>query len=88
MRPLRAGVSGPVVASLLVRDSDYEDELARIQRFSHVGRALVVFTIVVAFAGGLALLRLALKERRLSKLRTRLVANVSHELKSPDDLPD
>lgn len=83
MRPLRLGASGPLLAFLRVRDPLYAEARNRVERLWRLGGALVIFTVAVTLLGGLALLRLVVRERRLAQLRARLVANVSHELKSP-----
>jgi signal transduction histidine kinase len=81
--PLTAGPAGPLLAVLRVRDLGYEAARQRIVHLWRLGCALIGLTIAVTLAGAFALLRFLRKERRLARLRTRLVANVSHELKSP-----
>jgi signal transduction histidine kinase len=61
----------------------YPAERSRLERTWRLVGGLVLFAAAVALAGGVGLLRLVGKERRLARLRAQLLANVSHELKSP-----
>ncbi|MBN1442076.1 MAG: HAMP domain-containing histidine kinase [Planctomycetes bacterium] len=82
-RPLRIDGGAPIVARLRLTARAYDEEIARAERIWTFGCVLVAFTILLTLAGGFALLRILIRERRLTLLRARLLANVSHELKSP-----
>lgn len=80
---VRAGDGGEVVGAVEVEDPRLPARLAALGRARNVRRALVGALLVVALAGGGALLHLVRRERELSRLRERLLRNVSHELRTP-----
>ena len=80
---LRLRPEGAPLSFLTVRDLGYEEERERIEKLWLLGCLLLLMTVTATCSGGFALIHLLLKERRLSLLRSQLVANVSHELKSP-----
>jgi signal transduction histidine kinase len=82
-RPLRAGAGGLEIARLEVADPARAEKLASLERRRAVFRWLVGLLIAAALGGGAALAYYLLRERQLVKLRERLLANVSHELKTP-----
>lgn len=83
LRSIRAGESGSVVAALLVEDPHFDDKIAaaNIQRDLQIG--MLALLVLVTLGGGAALALSLARERRLVQLRARLLANVSHELKTP-----
>lgn len=83
VRPV--GLEGhPLPAGCIhVHDLQYKADRQRIARLHFWGCLMVVTAIMATLAGGFALVRFVGKERRLARLRNRLITNVSHELKSP-----
>jgi len=83
LRSIRAGESGSVVAALRVEDPHFDDKIAaaNIQRNLQIG--MLALLVLVTLGGGAALALSLARERRLVQLRARLLANVSHELKTP-----
>jgi signal transduction histidine kinase len=81
--PVRLGKDGPAVAVLAVEDPAFPARLAALDRRRAVQLGLVALLAAVTLAGGAALVRYAVKERRVARLRELLLANVSHELKTP-----
>ncbi len=82
-RPVHVRPHSAPVGYLRVTDREYSGHRSRIQRLWLFGCVLVVIAIGATLGGGLALVNYARKERRLARLRSRLITNVSHELKSP-----
>jgi signal transduction histidine kinase len=82
-RAIRLSKGGPPVASLSVEDPRRDEKIDALGRRRTLSRALVGLLMLSTLAGGIALVRYVSKERQLSRLRAKLVANVSHELKSP-----
>jgi len=81
--PVLLAETGEELARIEVGDPDFPARLAALARKRDVQRALVGLLAVSTVAGGLALLLYLRRERALARLRARLVANVSHELKTP-----
>jgi len=80
---IRLGKDGPVAAALYARDPSLEAKTAAAGVQRSVFRGLVLLLVAVTLAGGAALALYLSRERRLQKLRSQLLANVSHELKTP-----
>ncbi len=74
---------GPVLAILTVRDGALDDRLGSLDLRRAINRALVGLLVAVTLAGGIALAIFFARERHLVRLREQLLANVSHELKTP-----
>ena len=82
-RAIHFGDEGPKLATLEVFDPKLEGRLAGFARQRLLQRTLVAFLILMCLGGGAALTLYVLRERHLARLRVRLLANVSHELKTP-----
>jgi signal transduction histidine kinase len=82
-RDIHLGADGPKMAVIEVGDPQREDKFATFARQRLLQRTLVVFMILMSLGGGAALTLYVLRERHLARLRVRLLANVSHELKTP-----
>ena len=80
---IRLHGDGPAVALLTVRDDLRAAEIAELKRRRSVYRTLIGLLVASTLAGGGALVFYLGRERRLARLRTQLLANVSHELKTP-----
>ncbi len=81
--PIRLSEGGPPLAILELEDPRLAEKVAGLARRRDLHRGLVGLLVLSTLAGGIALVRYVSKERGLARLRSRLVANVSHELKSP-----
>jgi len=66
-----------------VEDPHLSEKVRALERRRNVQRALVVLLVLGTLGGGVALVRYLFKERQLAHLRSKLLANVSHELKTP-----
>ncbi len=82
-RTLFLGQDGPPFAAFEVLDGSFRGDLKALARRRDLLRALVWVLLAVTLAGGAVLLRAIERERALIRLRSRLLANVSHELKTP-----
>jgi signal transduction histidine kinase len=84
VRPVRlGGEPGPIVAALALEDTRYAQRLDAARDRRRLARALVGVLVFVTLGGALVLGRYVAKERELTRLRTKLLRNVSHELKTP-----
>jgi len=81
--PILLSAAAPPLAFLEVTDLEYSNRAQRIERLWFFVTFLLLLTIGTMGAGGIVLVRLLEKEKKVSKLHSHLVANVSHELKSP-----
>jgi signal transduction histidine kinase len=81
--PVRLAEGAPPIAAVLVEDPAWTSKLAALGKRRTVARALVGLLVLSTLAGGAALAFYLARERRLARLRAALVANVSHELKTP-----
>ncbi len=77
------GEDGPPLAALRLWDPDREARLGSFEERRDLRRALVGLLVLMTLGGGVALMVFVVKQRRLAALRSRLLANVSHELKTP-----
>ncbi len=82
-RPVRLKKTGVELASLKVWDPGYGEKLQALAQRRDLQRILVGLLVILTLGGGVALFWAILRERHLAKLRGRLLANVSHELKTP-----
>jgi signal transduction histidine kinase len=71
------------VARLTLEDADYPAKLAALESRLRHQRLLVGLLVLVTLGGGAVLLWSIARARQLALLRERLLANVSHELKTP-----
>ena len=81
--PVRLPGGGPIACLLRLEDPEFSLKLAALGRTQRFLRASVLLLLCFTLAGGFFLVRYLYKERRLASLRTKLIANVSHELKTP-----
>jgi signal transduction histidine kinase len=82
-RPVHLREGGSPLARIQVWDPKLEAKLATLSSRRTLLQALVGLLVLVTLGGGIALVRFIARERNLAKLRARLLANVSHELKTP-----
>ena len=82
-RPVHLREGGSPLAWIHVWDPKLEAKLATLSNRRTLLQALVGLLVLVTLGGGIALVRFIARERNLAKLRARLLANVSHELKTP-----
>lgn len=80
---VRTGNSRPVVAALRLKDLHHAERLQSVRRRQSTRIALVILLAGVTLAGGVALVLAFTRERRLARLRNQLLANVTHELRTP-----
>lgn len=66
-----------------VRDPIFEERVTRLDGRRAIFRSLVALLGIVTLLGGLAMVLFLARQRQLVALRERLLANVSHELKTP-----
>ncbi|MFN0060707.1 MAG: sensor histidine kinase [Planctomycetota bacterium] len=71
------------VGRIVVTDPDHASKLARLGLSRDLQRAVAITLALLVAGAGVALLAALERERRLAELRVRLLANVSHELKTP-----
>src|SRR6185503_6518286 len=83
VRPVRLGENQMEIAALIVDNPAARESLGALGRRARLQKSLVALLVLMTLGGGAALLRYTARERRLAALRTRLLANVSHELKTP-----
>ena len=83
IRTVRLGADGPGVARVRLDDPRFEKKYLEASLQRDLLRGLVVLLVAVTLAGGVALTIYLTRERRLARLRAQLLANVSHELKTP-----
>jgi signal transduction histidine kinase len=83
LRPVRIGENGMDLATLLVWDPAGQEGLRALAWRRRLQKSLVGLLVLMTLGGGAALLRYLARERHLAALRARLLANVSHELKTP-----
>ncbi|MBI4606086.1 MAG: HAMP domain-containing histidine kinase [Planctomycetes bacterium] len=81
--PVRLGPEGPAVARVLVEDPAFAAQLEALDRRRALLASLVGLLLLGTLAGGAALAAYLARERALGRLRVRLLANVSHEIKTP-----
>jgi len=84
-RLIRAAVQDrrSVVARLRLRDLRRADRLATLETRRLLQYALVALLVLLTLGSGTALMLAQIRERRLVRLREQLLANVTHELKTP-----
>lgn len=82
-RPVRLRERGLTVAQIFLWDAGHRERLLALATERNFNRLLVGLLVVMSLGGGLFLVIYLVKERRLAQLRARLLANVSHELKTP-----
>ena len=81
--PVSLGEGGPALATLVIEDADRFLKTAALDRRLRITRLFVGLLVLVTLAGGAVLILYLERERRLVRLRADLLANVSHELKTP-----
>ncbi|MBI4586298.1 MAG: HAMP domain-containing histidine kinase [Planctomycetes bacterium] len=82
-RAIQLSKSGPALAVLRVSDSGFQEALSRLG-FSRLMKEINVgLLLLVISIWGVVMARGVARERNLARLRARLLANVSHELKTP-----
>ncbi len=84
-RPIRVdtGNRSQVVSTLWLKDLHHAERLQSVRQRQSTRIALVILLAGVALAGGVALVLAFARERRLARLRNQLLANVTHELRTP-----
>ncbi|MBI4601855.1 MAG: HAMP domain-containing histidine kinase, partial [Planctomycetes bacterium] len=81
--PVRLADGGPVLGQVLVQDLPLPTRRDYLDRRRWTKRAFIGLQVLVVLGGGAAFLIFLRRERELARLRARLLANVSHELKTP-----
>ncbi len=82
-RAVRLARAGAALATLHVRDRQMAAKIARLDRHRTINHALVVTLLVVTIGGAIVLVYSSLRAQHLARVRARLLANVTHELKTP-----
>lgn len=78
-----AYVDGRPLLTIAVEESGYAERLGELDRRRWSQHGLVAFLVLGTLAGGFGFLRALARERHLARLRRDLLANVTHELKTP-----
>ncbi len=81
--PVAIRDGGRPVCYVVVEDATLPKRLATLRERRDVQRTAVGLLVLLSLAGGAVLVVYLGRERRLARLRARLLANVSHELKTP-----
>ncbi len=83
LKPVRLRERGITVAQVFLWDPLHQEHLSALKTERNLTRWLVGLLVLMSLGGGFILVVYFVKERRLAQLRARLLANVSHELKTP-----
>jgi len=82
-RPIFLDEGQAPVAMAVIDELNFDETLSALSRRRNLLRGLVGLLLTTAALGGIAFLAVLARERALERLRSRFLANVSHELKTP-----